>query len=94
MCEKVVDALIEIPGISAKVIQDEYDYLIPTALLTFEHNWEGNTRDQIWNIMAETDPPIYLSDLGNPDTLGIDPFNLTETELEIVIAKLHETLTS
>ena len=94
MSERAVDALIEIPGISAEVVHDEYDYLIPMALITFKENWEGKSRDEIWNLMIEEDPPIYLSDLGDPDTLAIDPFNLTELELEIVIERMHEIMTS
>jgi D-glucosaminate-6-phosphate ammonia-lyase len=94
MSERGVDALIEIPGISAEVVHDEYDYLIPTTLITFKDNWEGKSRDEICNFMIEGDPPIYLSDLGDPDTLAIDPFNLTEPELDIVIERLHKILTS
>ena len=44
--------------------------------------------------MIEEDPPIYLSDLGDPDTLAIDPFNLTELELKIVIERMHKIMTS
>jgi len=76
------------------VIHDEYDYLIPMALITFKDNWEGRSRDEIWNLMIEEDPPIYLSDLGDPDTLAIDPFNLTELELKIVIERMHKIMTS
>ena len=94
MSEQAVDALIEIPGISAEVVHDEYDYLIPMALITFKDNWEGKSRDEIWNLMIEEDPPIYLSDLGDPDTLAIDPFNLTELELKIVIERMHKIMTS
>ena len=94
MSEQAVDALIEIPGISAEVVHDEYDYLVPTALITFKDNWEGKSRDEIWNLMIEEDPPIYLSDLGDPDTLAIDPFNLTELELKIVIERMHKIMTS
>ena len=64
------------------------------ALITFNDNWEGKSRDEIWNLMIEEYPPIYLRDICDPDTLAIDPFNLTELELEIVIERMHKIMTS
>ena len=42
--------------------------------------------------MVAGDPPIYLSNLGTPDELAVDPFNIADSELEIVIARLRELL--
>ena len=66
MCDKVVDAFVELPGLEVRSVHDEYDFLIPMALIT------GN--------------------IGAPDDLAVDPFNLTDTELETVITRLHEIL--
>ena len=92
MCSKVVDALIEIPGLSVEVVHDRYDYLIPMAQIGFTDEWDGASRDTIWEELANSDPVIYLGNIGGPDELLVDPFNLTDSELEVVIERLHNKL--
>jgi D-glucosaminate-6-phosphate ammonia-lyase len=92
MCQRVVDALIEIPGLKLSVEHDEYDYLIPCALIKFTRDWKGPGRDEVLSNMAQGDPHIYLHSLGGPDELAVDPFNLDEKELETVIQRLREEL--
>ena len=92
MCSKVVDALVEIPGLSVKVVHDRYDYLIPMVQIGFTDEWDGASRDTIWEELANGDPVIYLGNIGGPDELLVDPFNLTDSELEVVIERLHNKL--
>ena len=92
MCDQIIDALIEIPGIGIETKFDPYDYLIPTAVITFDPERTGLSRDQVWEQMVASDPAIYLSNLGTPDELAVDPFNIADSELEIVIDKLQELL--
>ena len=92
MCGQVVDALIEIPGLEVTVEHDDWDYLTPIAILKFTRDWRGPSRDSVRDALAAGDPPIYVHDIHNPDELGVDPFNLDERELEIVIDRLRETL--
>ena len=49
-------------------------------------------RDAVLEAMAQGDPPVYLHNLNNPDELVVDPFNLDDEELEIVIRRLREEL--
>ena len=92
MCQQVVDALIEFPGLDVSIRHDERDYLTPLAVIRFTRDWRGPDRDQVNADMASGDPPIYLHDIHNPDELGVDPFNLDDHELETVIQRLRETL--
>ena len=92
MCQQVVDALIEVPGINVTIEHDNHTYLIPHALITFTEEWRGPSRDAVFNAMVEGDPAIYLHNIGDPDELAVDPFNLTEEELEVVIPRLREEL--
>ena len=92
MCTKVVDALVEIPGLSVIIVHDRYDYLIPMAQVGFTEEWNGASRDTIWEELANGDPAIYLGNIGDPDELLVDPFNLTDPELEVVIERLHNKL--
>ena len=92
MCRQVVDALIEVPGLGVTLEHDESNYLIPHAIVKFGRNWNGPSRDDVLAAMAAGDPHIFLHQLGNPDELGVDPFNLDEEELEVVIRRLREEL--
>ena len=94
MCRQVVDALIETPGLELSVKHDEWDYLTPHAVIRFTRDWRGPSRDEVNDSIAHGDPPIYLHNIYNPDELAIDPFNLDERELEIVIRRLREVLMS
>ena len=92
LVQKVVDALIEVPGLRVTVEQDEYDYPIPTARIQFRPEWRGLSRDQILAAMAQGDPPIYLHPHGNPDELAVDPLNLDEEDTEVIVRRLREEL--
>ena len=90
--QQVVDALIEVPGIRVSVQHDEWNYLVPTALIEFTTEWNGPSRDDVLEAMATGDPPVHLHQLGDPYELGVDPINLDQEELETVIRRLREEL--
>ena len=92
MSQQVVDALIEAPGLEVSVRHDEWDYLTPIAVMRFTRDWRGPSRDEVDAAMASGEQPIYLHNIHNPDELAVDPFNLDEQELGIVIEKLREVL--
>lgn len=93
LVQQVVDALAEVPGLKITLEHDEHDYLIPHALMRFDRNWKGRSRDEIAKAMEEGEPAIYLHQLGQPDELAVDPLNLTEQETSTVIQRLREELT-
>ena len=92
MSQQVVDALVEVPGLDVSVRHDEWDYLTPIAVMRFTNDWRGPYRNEVDAAMASGDPPIYLHNIHNPDELAVDPFNLDEQELEIVIRRLREAM--
>lgn len=92
MAQQVVDALAEVQGLRVTLEHDEFNYLIPHAVLRFTREWNGPDRNEVYGMMAAGDPPIYLHDIFDPDELAVDPFNLDDEELEIVIRRLSETL--
>ena len=94
LAEQVVDALSEVPGLKITLEHDNHDYLIPHAVMKFGPDWQGPSRNEILNAMADGDPPIYLHFLGQPDELAVDPLNLTEEENILVISRLREKLTT
>lgn len=92
LAQQVVDALAEVPGLEVSLEHDELDYLIPTAVMRFGKEWRGPSRNQVAAAMQQGDPPIYLHQLGNPDELSVDPMNLRDDEVQIVIRRLREEL--
>ena len=92
LSQQVVDSLIEAPGLELSVEHDEWDYLTPLAVMRFTRDWRGPSRNDVRDALAAGDPPIYVHDIHNPDELAVDPFNLDDRELEIVIRRLREAL--
>jgi L-seryl-tRNA(Ser) seleniumtransferase len=92
MAQTVVDAVIEIPGLDVEVKHDRHDYHIPMAVITFTDDWDGPSRDEVTARLADGDPRVYLHTLGDPDQLGVDPTNVSDEDLEIVLRSLREAL--
>jgi L-seryl-tRNA(Ser) seleniumtransferase len=92
IAQRVVDALAEVPGLEITFEHDDFDYLIPHAVMRFRKGWRGPSRDRVVAAMERGDPPIYLHQLGNPDELAVDLLNLLDNEVEIVLRRLREEL--
>ena len=93
LVQPVVDALVEIPGLNVTLEHDSRSFLIPCAVFKFTDEWRGPSRDEIAAAMERGNPQVYLHQLGGPEQLAVDPLNLTEPEVEIVIRRLREELT-
>ena len=92
MAQQVVDALAEVSGLRVSLEHDEFNYLVPHAVMRFTREWRGPGRNEVYQAMVAGDPPIYLHDIFDPDELAVDPLNLDDEELEIVIRRLGEVL--
>lgn len=92
IAQRAVDAFAEMPGLEVGLEHDRHDYLIPTAVMRFTAQWRGPSRDQVAQAMQKGNPPIYLHQLGNPDELAVDPLNLLDEEVQIVVRRLREEL--
>ena len=93
MVQSVVDALVEIPGLRITLEHDSENYLIPYAVIRFTEDWQGPARNAVAAAMESGSPQIYLHQLGGPSELAVDPLNLTQAEVEVVIRRLREELT-
>lgn len=93
LVQPVVDALVEIPGLNVTLEHDKKSFLIPSAVIRFTDEWRGPSRDEVAAAMERGNPQVYLHQLGSPEQLAVDPLNLTEPEVEIVIRRLREELT-
>ena len=80
-------------GNRVSVEHDEHDFLVPSAVLRFTSAWRGKSRNQVYEALVAGDPPIYMHEHGPADQLGVDPFNVAEDQLEVLIRRLREELT-
>jgi L-seryl-tRNA(Ser) seleniumtransferase len=91
--QRVVDALIEMPGLDVEVRHNKKDWLIPSAVIRFTDDWAGPSRENVLKGMENGgDTKIFLHWLAGPDTLAVDPLNLDDDEVEVVISRLREEL--
>lgn len=60
--------------------------------MRFGKAWRGPSRDHVAQAMKNGAPPIHLHQLGEPDELAVDPLNLLDDEVEIVVRRLREEL--
>ena len=88
----MVDALAEVPGLDVTVKFDDYDYLIPHAVVHFRRDWRGRSPDEVAAALEAGDPAVHLNALGPPEDLAVDPLNLREDELEVLIRRFREEL--
>ena len=93
LAQHVVDSLIEVPGLNISLEHDGIDYLIPNAVLRLGGDWSGPSAPQVGAALQQGDPPIYLQQLRAPDELMVDPLNVNEDEIDIIIRRLREALT-
>jgi L-seryl-tRNA(Ser) seleniumtransferase len=95
LAQGIVDALSalsEIPGLRITLEHDDYDYLIPNAVIRFGREWRGPSRERIMEALEGDDPPIYFNQQGEPDEIAVDPLNLLDDEAEAVARRLREEL--
>ena len=93
MAQRVVDALIEIPGLSVSIERNEHDYLIPTAVLRFGPDWAGPNKDDFMAALEHGDPPVFLQGtFAPPEETAVDLFNVSEAEMPTLIDRLREEL--
>jgi len=91
MMQMIVDQIIEVPGVIAKVIHDR-DHYIPHAVITFDSNWRGPDRDEIHRRLMAGTPRIYIANYGPDGQLVVDPLNIQEGELAIVAERVRDEL--
>ena len=92
MVEQVVQACGNLSGLRVSLEHDEHDFLLPTAVLRFTSDWRGRSRNDIYEALVGGDPPIYLQEHGPSDQLGVDPFNVTDDQLDLLVSRLREEL--
>ncbi|MBM3947651.1 MAG: aminotransferase class V-fold PLP-dependent enzyme [SAR202 cluster bacterium] len=92
LSQMVVDALIEMPGLDVSLEHDDKDWLIPSAVIRFTREWRGPSKDEILKAMSGGDPPIYMHWLAGPGILAVDPLNVSEDEMKVLIRRLREEL--
>ena len=91
----IADALIEIPGLHVTVEHDEYNFLMPNTVIRFDKTWRGASKADTLKALEKGNPPVYLQGTFVPDdAVAVDPFNVEDNELDVLIKRLREELVS
>jgi D-glucosaminate-6-phosphate ammonia-lyase len=97
VCQRLVDALADIPGLRAVVEQDAVNRVLPNAVLYFEPSWTGPSGRAVQLALAAGDPHIYVQQGphqgGYFDEIAIDPINLEPDDEDVLRVRLREELT-
>ncbi|MXY45002.1 MAG: aminotransferase class V-fold PLP-dependent enzyme [Dehalococcoidia bacterium] len=89
----IVDAVIEIPGVTATIEQDDWLRPVPEVSIAFTSEWLVRSSEEIVNALAEGDPPIII-EAGRRDDedLFINPHGLMPGEAELIAERLRAEL--
>jgi len=86
----IVDAVIEIPGVTATIEQDDWLRPVPEVSIAFTSEWGGRSAEAIVNALAEGDPPIIIEASRRDDEdIFINPHGLMPGEAELIAERLQ-----
>ncbi|HAL47963.1 MAG: aminotransferase class V-fold PLP-dependent enzyme [SAR202 cluster bacterium] len=97
-CAHVVESLGDIPGLRLALSEARPEMLesmsnAPRALIYFEHDWKGPSRDQVLQMLEDGDPGVRVNASGFEGEIAIIPVNLRRGEEIELARRLREVLT-
>lgn len=91
--ETIVDAIIEIPGVTATVEQDDWLRPVPEVSIVLTEEWRGPSAKQVVDTLATGTPAIMIEASRRDDEdLFVNPHGLLLGEAELVAARLQAAL--
>ena len=89
----IVDAVIEIPGVTATIEQDDWLRPVPEVSIAFTSKWTGRSATEIVDALANGDPPIIIEASRRDDEdIFINPHGLMPGEAELIAERLVREL--
>ena len=92
-CRTIVDAVIEIPGVTATVEQDDWLRPVPEVSIAFTSKWRGRSATKIVDALSNGDPPIIIEASRRDDEdIFVNPHGLMPGEAELIAERLRAAL--
>ncbi len=92
-CQTIVDAIAEIPGVTARVEQDDWIRPVPEVAIYLAPDWRGPNPDQVIKALEAGDPPIIIGGArGRGEDLFVNPHGFMEGEAEVVAQRLRAAM--
>ena len=89
----IVDTVIEIPGVTAVIEQDDWLRPVPEVSIAFTSEWRGPSSAEIVDALAAGDPPIIIEASRRDDEdIFINPHGLMPGEAELIAERLQTEL--
>jgi L-seryl-tRNA(Ser) seleniumtransferase len=87
----IVDAVADVPGIAAALVENAVSHTVPHAVLSFTPRWIGSTSAELVAALRAGDPPIYVA--GHVQgQIGVNPHMLEPGEAELIAQRLSALL--
>jgi len=88
-CNTIATAIMDIRGAKTTVLQDDWTRPVPELGIHLTSDWAGPSPDEIVDVMAKGDPPIFIrKSRWWGEQLFINPHGLVEGEAELVGQRL------
>ncbi len=92
-CKTIIDAVIEIPGVTATAEQDDWLRPVPEVSIALTSEWRGRSAGEVVNALADGDPPIIIEASRRDDEdIFINPHGLMPGEAEFIAERLRAEL--
>ncbi len=90
----VVDAIHDIPGVVARVEQEDWSRPFPEAVIWLGKDWRGPAKETVLKRLADADPPVIIGGgrLGGED-MFVNPHGFQEGDAAVVAKRLRAALT-
>lgn len=92
-CQAVIDAVVDLPGVSGTVLQDDWYRPVPEASILLGPDWRGARAEEIVAKMEEGEPPIMTEASRRPDEdIFVNPHGFLEGEADLVASRLRAAM--
>jgi L-seryl-tRNA(Ser) seleniumtransferase len=89
----IVDAIVEIPGVTASIEQDDWERPVPEVSIVFTEEWRGPSARRVADTLAHGDPPIMIeASRRDGEDLFVNPHGLSPGEAELIAEHLQVAL--
>jgi L-seryl-tRNA(Ser) seleniumtransferase len=92
-CQVIVDAIVDIPGVTASIEQDDWVRPVPEVSVVFTDGWHGSLATGVASTLASGSPPIMIeASRRDGEDLFVNPHGLLSDEAELVADRLRAAL--
>ncbi|WP_236795238.1 PLP-dependent transferase [Amycolatopsis sp. GM8] len=90
--DRIRDGIGEIPGVEVTVRHDDFEFFVPTTVVSLTPEWTGPEADEIARRLLSGEPRVFLYHDRQFRRLTANPTSLQDGEAEIVGRRMRDEL--